>query len=333
MNHAARLLRVTLPCASVLVASILTAPPALAQSSDTFKPGGAGSPAPKPGKSTKPKERPAKTPAKDASPRDDAMIEEGKKVLSAPGATSGAASPGKGWSVFIAAFRGDDKQAQAEEGLRRVRTLGGLPEAFIEARGEALVVAYGSFAEATSPEARAALERVRTMEIEFDGKRGKPFESAVLVPPEAASAGTIPEYDLRQARKQNAWAIYTLQVAFYGKLDGPPATPQETQEFRKAAEEAAVRLRREGDLAFYYHGQRGSTVTVGLFGADDFVAAQGAGKPEYESPALKALRKRYPNNLVNGAGVRQTVSTIGADGQMRKTAILQPSGLVGVPKD
>ncbi|QYU67646.1 hypothetical protein J4558_22520 [Leptolyngbya sp. 15MV] len=234
---------------------------------------------------------------------------------------------------MVASFRDEGRDAQAAQVLERVRTIGQLPDAYTERRGEVTVVALGNFADPTSAEARAAMERVRAIEIEVDGQRGRPFADAVMVPP-AGFAGSLPQYDLRNVRSSEGnWALYTLQVAFYGRIDGRAPTPAEMTEARKAAEEAVIRLRREGEKAFYYHGPRGSTVTIGLFGEEDYRAAEGGQRAEFESPALRVLRQRYPHNLVNGAGVRQTVTVVGPDGRPVRQQVMQPSRLVGVPNN
>jgi hypothetical protein len=264
-----------------------------------------------------------------SSPRD-----EGKKVFAPSTASRGSSSAHSGWSVVVAGFRDENRRAMAEEGLRKFQSASGLTSAFIEDRGNVTIIAYGQFDSPTTPEAKAALEKVRTLQVALeDGRRGTPFADAFLAPPPDAT-GTLPEFDLRNAKKMKGPdALYTLQVARYGRVDTQAPTPAELAEFRKAAEEATLRLRREGEQAYYYHGPIGSTVTIGIFGKDDFAPGESGGKPEYQSPALLALRKRFPNNLVNGAGVKETVKSIGADGRPIKTQVLQATRLVAVPKE
>lgn len=231
------------------------------------------------------------------------------------------------WSVVIEGFRGEDQESAAALALEKVRTQGGLPEAYLEKRGPATVVAVGRFAEGESKEAKQMLARVRNTEIVLAAGKTRPFADAFLAPP-ADIPGNMPEYDLRNARKrQGEWAIYTLQIGVYTRLDKSPDA-KELAEFRKMAELAVTTLRREGEQAFYYHGPTKSMVTVGLFGQEDFDPQT----PAAQSAALMALRKRYPHNLYNGQGIKQTVKVNNQQGKQVTTTRMQPSSLVEVPK-
>lgn len=295
---------------------------------------------------TKPKrdrEKPAAVepaaPREAAKPSPDAA-KEGERLF---GKRSTTSTSGSGWSIMIASFReGDDApgpgaglpaKQRAEAALARVKELQlltGALEPTIEQRGPVTVIAAGRFNDATSREARTALEKVRGIEIEWEGQKGKPFEAAVLVPPEGG-AGSIPEYDLRNVKSQKAWARYTLQVAYYGVVDDKTkVTAKDLDEAKAAAEEAVIRLRREGEEAYYFHGPTGSTVTLGLFGESDFERS-GNSIDLGSNPTLRTLQRRFPNNLVNGAGVREFVTSIGPDGKAVRSPVMQVSRLVGVP--
>jgi hypothetical protein len=229
--------------------------------------------------------------------------------------------------VVIEAFRGDDQEATSREGLKKLRAETGLADAYLEKRGTATIIAYGKYSDGASPEARAGLDKVRNTEVIISNVKTKPFDRAFLAPP-AEIPGTMPEYDLRQAKKLNGdWVIYTLQMAVYTRRD-KAATPAEMAEFRKAAETAVTQLRREGEQAFYYHGPTGSMVTIGLFGKDDYDVQN----PGVESPELTALRKRYPYNLLNGAGMKEKITVSTQSGKHAKMDRTQPSQLVAVPK-
>lgn len=314
-----------------------------AAAQETFKPNTApsrppaGSPAGKEMPRTRPKQSTPKPEAESTtSPKSapksaaDRRREEGKKVFE----RERVEAPAGAWSVLIASFRGDGARQAAEEGLRRVHTIAGLPDATLEERGSALVIAYGRFAAPSDPAAQAALKKIRELEVTLpDGRTGTPFAEAVLVPAEGG-AGSIPEYDLRNAKKlKGDWALYTLQIAVYGRVDQQAPSAADIAEARKAAEDAVIALRREGEQAFYYHGQRSSIVTIGLFGKDDFTPGEGTGRAEYESPALKLLMKRYPYNMVNGAQLNQSVRVQSNDGGLKKVQMPQPSSLVAVPKE
>ncbi len=200
----------------------------------------------------------------------------------------------------------------------KVRTVGGLPQAYLERRGKSLIVAYGTYPSAASPQAQQDLKRIQGLKVGEE----TPFAGAVLAPPPFESLpGTIPEYDLSTAKKRfGKNAMYSLQVACYMRADGQDPSPEDLAQFRAAAEKAAVELRREGEEAFYYHGPHRSMVTVGIFNDQDI----GAGKTKTESMKLVMARKAHPLNLVNGLGLK--VRTHG-----QKEATLQPSGLIAIP--
>ncbi|MEI7656661.1 MAG: hypothetical protein WCK33_01195 [Phycisphaerae bacterium] len=225
----------------------------------------------------------------------------------------------KDWTIVIAGFDKVAEVPQANAALARVRAQPGLAAAFLEERGKAVVVAYGKYPSLDAPAARADLDRIRGLSVEG----GTPFAGAMLAPPVFdALPGTIPEYDLRNAKAQAGAekAAYTLQVGVYCRLDDQEPSSKELAEFRKAAEKAAVEMRRQGEQAFYFHGPRRSMVTVGLFGVEDYDLRQS----RLRSPAIARLMERFPHNLVNGAGVKRKRA-----GQAE--AVMDPSFVVAVP--
>ncbi|MBY0308380.1 MAG: SPOR domain-containing protein [Phycisphaerales bacterium] len=238
------------------------------------------------------------------------------------------------WSIVLAAFRGEPA-TQRENAAAMLEHIAGQKElagAFTEQRGggKSTVVAVGRFADPSSEEAQARLNRVRAIAV--DGK--KPYAGAFLAPPgELTNLGQRPEFNLVRDKEQfGERAAYSLQVAAFGRmdiLDGQRRNPTEDElkEARRTAEEAAATLRQEGELAFFYHGPRYSSVTIGVWDDADF-GRKGdpqTGEPARpENPDLAALRKRFPNNLYNGAGVK--VKTKAGDEQ------LQPSVMVRIPE-
>lgn len=220
---------------------------------------------------------------------------------------------GEGWSVVLISFRGSNREQVAAEALERVRTRGGLADAYIQQRGENVsAVAYGRYSSPGDAAAQRDLERIRRVTI--DG--GQPFASAFLAPPVVtAERGPLRELDLRNAREiHGSQVIYTLQIGVYDPGAGGDASAM--QETRRAAEQAAAQLRREGELAFFYHGPNRSMVTIGLFTDRDHGGSFG------ESAELQRAREQFPHNLLNGQAMRLQ----GAAGSR-----LQPSFLVQVP--
>lgn len=242
------------------------------------------------------------------------------------------ASSDDSWTIVLASVvTAEDaiqtRDALAAEALERVQTKGGLPDAYTVLRGRAAVIVYGRYSSPEDPAAKKDLERVRGITV--DG--AAPFADSYLSPPSSdAFKGSIPEFDLRNARGQFGpkRARYTLQVGVYGEADprAPLPTAKELKENRAAAELAAVTLRREGELAFYYHGPTRSMVTIGLFSDADIDPKAPGG----ESQALRDLRQRQPNNLLNGKGLLERVKGE-LDHNGKPKTRLQSSRLVGVP--
>ncbi len=276
-------------------------------------------------KKSKPKPPANSTPANDL----ERFRDEADAVLSplTSGMTNAEASDSAGyWTIVIVAFTGDGQVEAATLGLVKARTEGGLPGAYLEKRDKATVLAYGRYETPDDPRAQADLEMIRTMTSE--GTR--PFASALLTPPAPKHlAGSLPELDLRNAKKLfgKDKALYTLQVAIYGRGDRSRASAEDIAAARKASEEAAVILRRDGELAFYYHAAERSMVTVGVYGQNDYDPLN---RPGIESYSLLRARELHPLNLLNGQGIRERIA--GAKGDGPENYRLQPSSLVSVPE-
>lgn len=264
-------------------------------------------------------------PGKKMDPADKAKLDalRGKNPgLLRPGATPQA--PGKvtsEWSIVIVAARGEDAKPAAEAAAEKVRTKGGLPDAYAEQRGDAWVVAYGHYPNFDDAAAQRDLERIKGMKI--DGSQ--PFAGAVLSPPLVAHvAGSLPQYDLANVKAaQGRRAAYSLQVGVYDAGgQGRQASPEDVKVAREAAEQAALELRREGEEAYYYHGPWRSVVTIGVFPESDLDTSKG-GAP-IQSQRIKDLQVRFPYNLVNGQGLM-----VRHEGDAKGR--LQPSFLVAIP--
>jgi hypothetical protein len=268
------------------------------------------------GPRSKPSTPPVKSPEKSAKPRLDNPKDVFGPASKTPAKAEGAES---GWSIILVVFRGEDQADLAKLALAKVQGEGGLPEAVIEKRGAATAIAFGHFTSGDGPDAVAELRRVQEMTVSGQ----KPYRYALLAPPpNKADPGTIPQYNLSQARVLfGDAAMYTLQVCVYGREDLDHATEKELTEARRAAEQAALKLRQEGEMAFYYHGPRRSMVTVGVFDSTDFDAEA----PTLKSARLKDAMRRHPNNLYNGAGISEK-----RKGEVKGR--LQPSMLVAIPK-
>lgn len=265
----------------------------------------------------------------DSRPQRESETErdEASRVL-APLTGEGAAGPSDAsWSIVLLAFGGPNQEALARQELSLVVSRAGLVGAQVEKRDKATVIAYGRYEGAEDPRAQEDLERVRSMRV--DGSR--PFAAALLSPPSPSElSGSLPQLDLRNAKEifGKDRALYTLQVAIYGRGDRSRASPEEVAEFRAAAERAAVLLRRDGDLAFYYHAHERSMVTVGVFGQEDYDPLRRQGLESYE---LMQARERHPLNLLNGKGIRERIPGFQGDGP--EAFRLQRSKLVAIPEN
>jgi len=222
----------------------------------------------------------------------------------------GGASPeaGKPWAILLGVYSGEDAMSRAEGAASRLRSgPAGLSSARAVPREKGgAVVLFGGYDSSGERSAQRDLERVKGLVV--DGAR--PFRGAFLTPQGGRPEGSNPELDLNQARQRHGrGAEYTLQVAVYQS--------EQRSDAMRAAEEAALELRREGDLAFYYHGPTRSMVTVGLFGERDFDPETGR-----RSAELQRLQERFPNNLLNG----RTIIERRMEGERT-----QPSTLVRVP--
>lgn len=247
------------------------------------------------------------------------MNAEGRAVFgSTPRATGGGAARDSAWTILLATVPASQDDLGVMRTVAQVRERAGLPEARLERRGRATVVVYGAYPGPDDARAQRDLARIRGIEV--DG--AKPYETAMLVPPEFEGVqGTRPEWDLGSVKaRRGRDAIYTLQVAVYQRGDDKEPTAQDLQEIRAAAEKAVEALRAEGAEAYYWHGRRQSMVTVGVFGPKDHDVQ----KPGQDSPVLRLTRERHPYNLVNG---RQYL--VRTRGQEKATP--QRSFLVAIP--
>src|SRR5205085_2603032 len=114
------------------------APPAHAQANES---GGGWTKTPKPDAKA-----PAKPEAKPPTPAEK-LKQEGKELFGQPGAAQGDKneSGAKGWAVCIAAFKGEGHEQAAATLLAKIRSEGGLPEAYTAKRNDAVIIAVGDF--------------------------------------------------------------------------------------------------------------------------------------------------------------------------------------------
>ncbi|MFN7887155.1 MAG: hypothetical protein ACK5Q4_17040 [Phycisphaerae bacterium] len=212
------------------------------------------------------------------------------------------------WAIVLYMFRGNQALEGAKQGLYKVQTQLGLQDAYLGERSGGIAILYGKYTGPQDQRAQTDLATIKAIEIE-----GEPlFTEAILAPPQAAPGeGALPDFDLALVKDTNPEAVYTLQVGIYRNMDGRDATAQELADFRDAAERAVVALRAQGQEAYYYHGPRSSTVTVGLFADEDYMISvrdelgqmQKLPRPRLSARVRDAMDAN-PYNLVNGQGVK-----------------------------
>lgn len=250
-----------------------------------------------------------------SSPSDPAGLQrDGRELFGKGGA--GVSGAGAGWTVVLAAFRGESGEQDAAAALAQIRAMPGFGDAFVELRGQNHLVGWGRYDSVSDQGAKEALQRARSY---ADASGRRPFSAAILLAPDfsqsVASSGK-PEWNLIRAREIfGKQAKYTLQIGTYGGIQPGQAVGAELAEARAAAEAAVAQLRGQGELAFYYHSPRMSTVTVGLF--DDAVLDN----PLH--PDLVAVRRKFPNRLHNGKGLITRID--------KSKEQLEDSKLVAVP--
>jgi hypothetical protein len=263
----------------------------------------------------------APAPRRTSQPRGNGVdLREAPAVFRQPTAPDAPNAVGSdAWTITLSTFRGPDALAVAEGVLPKVRELPAVRDAVVQRRGEAVLITVGRFSDPAGDDAQRRLKEIRALVV--DGEAA--FPQAILTPPTGGQLGSRPEYNLLRARDQMGKAYrLTLQIGVYGRDDLERPTEADLAEARKQAEQAAANLRREGELAFYYHGPRRSMVTVGLFTEDDLGSAA---KNLPVSPLLQQLRKKFPHNLYNGQGIRERTA-----GQTE--ARIQPSQTVRIPE-
>jgi len=266
------------------------------------------------------------------SPSEPATLRErSRAVLGAPTDESGViAKPGgvaadSRWSIVLTKI--DTSRPELVE-----QTVAALSQLFpgvrVTERDSGTFLTFGQYTDPSNPKARADLKRVHDYTMTLGERTSHPYAQAFIAPPSAESlAGSNAAYDLRNVRARfGEKALYTLQIAIYGRNDRTAPSSEDLVSFRRAAEQAVVTLRRDGEQAFYYHGPGRSTVTVGVFYEEDHDSTT---FPPLETEPLKAAREKHPLNLLNGQGISQTVQ----DERGNKVRKPQPSFLVGIPKN
>ncbi len=221
-----------------------------------------------------------------------------------------------GWTILLATFSGPDHQQEAARYRDQVSSAG-LSDAWVEPVASGTAVFYGQYPAVDDARAQEDLAAIKGMTL--NGRRAFQASYLTRIPGDASASG-LHAFDLRTVRQtwRTTRALYSLQIAAFESEVG-----RDDRQRMDAAEQYAARLRAEGEEAYFYHGDRFSTVTVGVFGEDAIDMEAGG----LLAPEVMALREKYPHNIYNG---REIVTKKHLpSGQVRES--IQPSFLVLVP--
>ena len=192
------------------------------------------------------------------------------------------------WSIQLKSLSGPNAEQQATILLQRLQAETYISGLWIDPKEDGCRLFRGRYTDIFSPFAINELDQTRS--IFLDGQQ--PFLDAQFIKPSAPIVAQ--SMDVRQLRGHYA---YTLQVAVFDETH---------RNYGQAAQQEARRLRAEGHEAFYYHGNKMSMVTVGLFSDADRQpreAIDARGRRilmYYYGPRIKKLQETFPHNLVNG---------------------------------
>ena len=209
------------------------------------------------------------------------------------------------WSILLTSFVGSGQQKQAADMIDQLKR-GNISDAWLAEEGGYTHVYRGKFTDPTRPQVQSALRQSRM--LKFNDSR--PFAKARLVAAKPALEITASKMDLKRYREQGFWS---LQIAVYDDLAGP--------NYKDFAQQAAVNLRQDGEMAFFYHGPHRSMVTIGLYVYSQ-AWTQRLNIGDAYSPEILKLQKKYPFNLYNSRTIIEKI-----DGKKVRE---QPSFLVQV---
>jgi hypothetical protein len=208
-----------------------------------------------------------------------------------------------GWAILLERISGPQHRQRALQRAASIARAMGRTDvrARIVSSGSAVVL--GDYTGPEDERAQRDLQYVKSL----SSGGARPYAMAMMVPP-PLRPGSTPQFDLLVAAEElDPIYEFTLQIA---------AFTSEDESRRDEAERYARQLRRQGLEAFYFHGRRGSSVTVGTFAGAEF-------SPDADvlSPALEQLQEQFPHNLLNGEVVRDP-----------QTGTIQTSVLVRIPR-
>jgi len=143
-------------------------------------------------------------------------------------------------------------------------------------------VVLGGYTSPQDERAQQDLQYVKSLTVQ--GTR--PYAMAILVPPPVEDGSNLRHSLVEAAKQLEPIYTHTLQVAVF-------AGDEQTR--RRDAERYCAQLRNQGHEAYYFHGRRVSSVTIGTFTRQDYDLRTGV-----VSARLDRLQEQFPHNLYNG---------------------------------
>lgn len=200
-----------------------------------------------------------------------------------------------GFAIRLASFEGGGAMDEARDFADNVRGKTNMPGLWFADDGAGKVTVYrGRYMD---PQGLAVMADLRqTRMIQIDGRQRFADAQVVslsqeLAPPNPETGATA-DMNLQRYFGKELWS---LQVAIFNELYG--------SDYHKAAERAAAELRKKNFQAYYHHGPRSSSVTIGLFTYDE-AWVRTPGQQDSYSPLIRQLQEQYPYTMFNGQPVR-----------------------------
>lgn len=192
---------------------------------------------------------------------------------------------GDNWTVLVHQFTGPQRHEYARDMRRRLQRETNLTDLWLHEAHGTVGVYRGRYTDRR--EAHTALQQVR--QTTLAGR--KPFRSADLVPLQQRAEVSDDPRDAERYPGQ-----YTLQIGYFDQSF--------RGDRREAAEKIVNTLREQGHQAYYYHGERHSLVTLGIFTYQEaFVSRPDPRLPsvmiDTYAPHIHELQELFPYNLGN----------------------------------
>jgi len=192
------------------------------------------------------------------------------------------------WAILLDKFAGPSREALAQKRIEELEQHTSIEDLWSVEEDKVVYVFQGRYPGQKNALAKRDLKRTQMTVVA--GRR--PYRDAKLM---ALNERRAPdpggEYDLR-----NFPGKYTLQIGFY--------TPEMGKAFRKEAEKDAAALRKKGTSAYFYHGQRMSILTIGLFSYEEAFIPGPSGQDRY-APEVHEIREKFPYHSANRAPIEE----------------------------